>query len=203
MIRHEQVFELLSELSPRLPNFSRANWQSTVRTFASAHPDYADLTAWDGTESSDMYYDDVTGAFTALLIRQGYLDAMAWEGETPEYYIEVKATMAGSLETPFYLSKWQYNRVSHIFFSPSPLLFSPSFIMVLRRGVLTLKLIYRCKPCPTHRVYAPPPTGGRRSSTPSSGCTASSLARSGSSSSWTPKARGSRGCWSLRPRGGL
>ncbi|KAJ8127961.1 hypothetical protein O1611_g5674 [Lasiodiplodia mahajangana] len=37
------VFELLSQLKPRLPDLSRDNWQSTMRKFAAVHPDYADL----------------------------------------------------------------------------------------------------------------------------------------------------------------
>lgn len=149
-----QIFELLSHQQPKLPGFDVSSWQSTIRTFASAHPDYADLQAWDGSESSDLFYSDVSGALTALMIAKGYLEEREWRGERPEYYIEVKTTMSNSVETPFYLSKWQYTRVSLAGYAPVrvPNLLNP---------------FSRCNPClvlPTRR------TGRRRGSTRCSGC---------------------------------
>jgi hypothetical protein len=52
----------------------------------------------------------VTGTFTSYLIEKGYLEE-SWRKERPEYYIEVKTTTSGRLDTPFYMSKHQYARV--------------------------------------------------------------------------------------------
>lgn len=114
LIEDSQVFELLSHLRPALPGFNLANWQSSVRGFASAHPEYSDLQNWGGSEGTDMFYSDASGTLTSLLVEKGYLDAREWTGQTPEYHIEVKTTMMGSVETPFYVSKWQYSRVSQL-----------------------------------------------------------------------------------------
>ncbi|KAI1353752.1 hypothetical protein F5Y01DRAFT_50390 [Xylaria sp. FL0043] len=106
------VFELLCRLNPRLPNFSRANWQSTIRKFATAHPFYADMEPWSGRETADIVYPDQTGAFTELLLDRGYLegDAHAWEGKTPTYLIEVKTTTL-SANAPFFVSRRQFQRM--------------------------------------------------------------------------------------------
>lgn len=106
-----QVFELLSNLDPSLLGFNRDNWQSTIRKYAQAHPEYADLTPWGGTETSDIVYDDVSGVFTTLLIEKGYLSGTNWEGKTPKYYIEVKST-TDQCSTPFFISDSQLDRVS-------------------------------------------------------------------------------------------
>jgi hypothetical protein len=47
-----------------------------------------------------------------LLIGKGYLEEREWRGEKPEYFIEVKTTMLNNFGAPFYVSKWQYRRVS-------------------------------------------------------------------------------------------
>jgi hypothetical protein len=108
-----QVFELLSNLQPQLPGFSRANWQSTIRSYVAAHPEYSDMAAWAGRETADITYSDVEGAFTRLLIDKGYLGAETWAGARPHYFIEVKTT-TGSCSTPFFMSRWQYRRVGFI-----------------------------------------------------------------------------------------
>jgi hypothetical protein len=95
-----------------LPGFSRANWQSTIRHYVSRHPEYSDLQVpWTGTETSDIVYDDTSGAFTRLLIDKGYLDAGVWTDATPRYYVEVKATTSASCSTRFFMSKAQYRMV--------------------------------------------------------------------------------------------
>ncbi|KAI9372834.1 hypothetical protein BJX61DRAFT_542344 [Aspergillus egyptiacus] len=104
------VFELLSRLT--LPDFSRDNWKSTIRHYVRVHDEYSDLAPWDGRETADMLYTDSAGLFTALLIEKGYLPAETWEGRRPTYYLEVKAT-TGSWETPFYMSKSQYQRMQN------------------------------------------------------------------------------------------
>ncbi|EXL91560.1 hypothetical protein NOF04DRAFT_17789 [Fusarium oxysporum II5] len=104
------VFELLSTIPHALPGWSRDNWQSTVRHHASIHPDYNSLGNWYGTEQGDLFFDDVTGTFTSYLIEKGYLED-SWRKERPEYYIEVKTTTSGRLDTPFYMSKHQYARM--------------------------------------------------------------------------------------------
>ncbi|RSL92134.1 hypothetical protein CDV31_015293 [Fusarium ambrosium] len=105
------VFELLKNLSPGLPGFSLENWRSTIRRYASAHPDYANIGRWNHRETSDIEYDDSEGALTELMIDNGYLERDIWEDRKPRYYLEVKTT-TGRCEAPFYMSKSQY-RLMH------------------------------------------------------------------------------------------
>ncbi|GES62023.1 chaperone protein htpG [Aspergillus terreus] len=107
------IFELLSCLSPPLPSFSRDSWMSTIRHYVRVHEEYADLEPWHGRETADMLYADRDGIFTALLIDKGYLRADTWAGRRPTYYLEVKATTA-SWETPFYMSKYQHERLQNL-----------------------------------------------------------------------------------------
>jgi hypothetical protein len=107
---NEQVFELLSGLNPKLPGFGLNSWQSTTRGYVSLHPDYAALQSWRGEESDDIFYDDYSNVFTWHLVNMGYLDSQ-WLSESPEYHIEVKTTMSNNIKTPFYMSKYQYQRV--------------------------------------------------------------------------------------------
>ncbi|GFF84697.1 conserved hypothetical protein [Aspergillus udagawae] len=103
------VFETLCRLSPSLPGFCRDNWQSTIRKYVNLHEDYTDLEPWNGRETADITYSDREGTLTALLINKGYLDA-TWTGARPHYLLEIKTTTS-SWETPFYMSKYQYERV--------------------------------------------------------------------------------------------
>lgn len=82
-----------------------------MRKYVIAHPKYADMEEWRGSETSDITYSDVQSTLTKLLMEKGYLARENWEGKLPEYFIEVKTT-TGSCETPFYMSKAQYQRVS-------------------------------------------------------------------------------------------
>ncbi|KAH3395487.1 hypothetical protein KXV81_002967 [Aspergillus fumigatus] len=102
------VFETLCCLNPSLPHFGRDNWQSTIRNHVKLHDDYTDLEPWNGRETADITYSDRQGILTALLINKGYLDA-TWAGARPDYFLEVKTTTS-SWETPFYMSKYQYER---------------------------------------------------------------------------------------------
>ncbi len=104
---------MLLRLRPGLPGFSREDWQSTIRGYAAAHPDYSDMVAWVGRETADITYSDVDGAFTRLLIDKGYLASETWAYARPHYFIEVKTT-TGSCSTPFFMSKYQYRRVGAI-----------------------------------------------------------------------------------------
>lgn len=106
-----KVFELLSRLDPALPNFSRANWQSTMRRYVKVHPAYASMSPWTGIETSDITYADAQGVLTDLLIRNHYLDRERWAGKCPHYFIEVKTTTL-ACDAPFYMSNAQYERVS-------------------------------------------------------------------------------------------
>ncbi|KAL5044287.1 hypothetical protein BDW71DRAFT_199144 [Aspergillus fruticulosus] len=106
------VFELLSQLDPALPGFSRMNWQSTIRRLVNVHPDYRDLETWDGRETADITYSDTEGVLTTLLMEKGYLD-VRYAGGRPRYYIEVKSTTS-SWDTPFYMSNAQYERMKHM-----------------------------------------------------------------------------------------
>ncbi|KAI8635259.1 hypothetical protein F5Y19DRAFT_5509 [Xylariaceae sp. FL1651] len=109
------VFELLSHLfeGRGLPSFSRINWQSTIRKYVTVHPEYADMEPWRGYETSDITYLDVQGALTDELINKRYLARHLWEGKRPNYFIEVKATTS-SCDTPFYVSKAQFQRTTPI-----------------------------------------------------------------------------------------
>lgn len=108
-----QVFELLSHLciTRHLPGFDRRNWKSNIRKYVTAHPEYADMEPWTGQETSDITYSDYEGVLTDALIEKDYLARDVWEGKRPEYFIEVKSTTM-SCDTPFYMSKAQYRRVS-------------------------------------------------------------------------------------------
>ncbi|ROW15001.1 hypothetical protein VPNG_03422 [Cytospora leucostoma] len=104
------AFELLSHLTPQLFEFSRRNWQSNMRRYARVHPKYANMDPWTGRETSDITYSDDNGALTEALILGDYLDRETWSGRKPKYFIEVKATQS-SCETPFFMSKAQYQRM--------------------------------------------------------------------------------------------
>ena len=96
---------------PHLPGFSRGNWQSTIRKYVTVHPEYAGMDSWNGRETADIVYDDDNSVLTGLLIDKGYLAQDQWRDHKPKYYIEVKST-TGACDTPFYMSKHQYQRVS-------------------------------------------------------------------------------------------
>ena len=102
---------MLSHLEPSLPGFSRSNWQSTIRSYVTSHPEYSNLSSWNGRETSDITYEDHDGTLTRLLIDNGYLTSEVTDGELPNYYIEVKTTVR-SCEMPFYMSRNQYRMVS-------------------------------------------------------------------------------------------
>jgi hypothetical protein len=84
-----------------------------IRKHVAIHADYHDMQLWRGVETSDIIYDDASGAFTSLLIRKGYLDAKTWNLKTPIYYIEVKGTTV-ECETPFFLSRGQQLRMQRL-----------------------------------------------------------------------------------------
>ncbi|KAF2188895.1 hypothetical protein K469DRAFT_748131 [Zopfia rhizophila CBS 207.26] len=102
------VFELLKGLG--IPGFTQENWQSKIRAYVSVHEDYQNISNWPGRETADIVYRDRTSCLTRLLIEKGYLGESIWEGCTPTYYIEVKTTTS-FLETPFFCSQAQYDRM--------------------------------------------------------------------------------------------
>lgn len=65
---------------------------------------------WPGRETADIVYNDQKGAFTDLLIQEGFLDGDIWSGATPEYFIEVKTT-TGECNDRFFMSNSQVERV--------------------------------------------------------------------------------------------
>ncbi|PTB37137.1 hypothetical protein M441DRAFT_175588 [Trichoderma asperellum CBS 433.97] len=109
------VFELLSTLE--LPRWSNENWQSTIRSYVRAHPNYRNMASWRGRETADLVYDDTEGQLTNTLIGCGYLDQDEWHNARPKYYIEVKTT-TGPRETPFYMSNSQYERMRRTHATP-------------------------------------------------------------------------------------
>ncbi|KAF2107406.1 hypothetical protein BDV96DRAFT_653752 [Lophiotrema nucula] len=106
------VFEILSRLS--LPNFSRANWKSTIRNEARAHSRYADMDPWMGAETADIVYLDRQGILTQWLKANTgvFPDWLNCEVEV-EYYIEVKTTTS-ACDTRFFLSSGQHRRMKDI-----------------------------------------------------------------------------------------
>jgi len=80
-----------------------------MRRLVTVHPNYHDMTSWDGRETSDIVYRDTEGDLTRLLIHLGYLD-IHWTGSEPEYLIEVKTT-TGNCADRFFMSAPQYNMV--------------------------------------------------------------------------------------------
>lgn len=102
---------MLSSLNPSLANFSRDNWESTIRKYVTVHQDYANMPPWFGRETSDITYTDHAGTLTNLLINKGYLGEEEWQDRHPKYYIEVKSTV-GICSMPFFMSDSQYNKVS-------------------------------------------------------------------------------------------
>lgn len=102
-----QVFELL--LTERLPNFTRANWQSTIRNHVSVHSDYQDMRPWHGVETADIVYPDTSSSLTSILVETGHLTE-EWAGMHPTYYVEVKTT-TGECDAAFFMSRAQYMRV--------------------------------------------------------------------------------------------
>ncbi|KLO80350.1 Uncharacterized protein LW93_6560 [Fusarium fujikuroi] len=102
-----QVFELLSKLE--LPGWGRGSWQSTIRTYANIHPEYADLTRWLNRETADLVYPDTQGDLTRILVDAEILNG-DWSERRPTYFIEVKTT-TGPCGTPFYMSGNQYRLV--------------------------------------------------------------------------------------------
>ncbi|EXF84440.1 hypothetical protein CFIO01_02755 [Colletotrichum fioriniae PJ7] len=105
-----QVYELLSHLSPSLPGFGMDDWQSTMRKHVAVHPEYSYVTPWEGQETADIVYDDKFGVLTEILVEKGYLERAKWIGKKPHYLIEVKTT-PGDAARPFFVSKYQYNRM--------------------------------------------------------------------------------------------
>ncbi|KAK7453070.1 hypothetical protein Landi51_04065 [Colletotrichum acutatum] len=104
------VYELLSHLSPSLPEFGMDAWQSTMRKHVAVHPEYSYVTHWEGQETADIVYNDKFGVLTKILIERGYLEPTKWVDKKPQYFIEVKTT-PGDAARPFFVSKYQYNRV--------------------------------------------------------------------------------------------
>lgn len=113
LILWTKVFELLSKMSKMyLPGFGLRNWASTIRKEVKAHDKYRDLEPWNGSETTDITYDDVSSEFTNLLNEYGYFDKSTIVSQ-PECYIEVKTT-TGNWDEPFFVSRRQYDRVSCI-----------------------------------------------------------------------------------------
>ncbi|RYP78352.1 hypothetical protein DL771_000537 [Monosporascus sp. 5C6A] len=106
------VFELLSSLNPPLRGFCRDNWKSTIRRYAKAHPDYADMSDWKGIETSGLEYKDENYTLTEAFVRHGYL-LSTWRRRRPQYYIEVKTT-PGAGDTPFFMNHAQYEKMHRL-----------------------------------------------------------------------------------------
>lgn len=93
-----------------LPSFGRHDWKSTIRKEVTIHPKYRDMVPWNGAETADITFKDVSSAFTSLLIQTGHLEEQVWRGARPHYFIEVKTT-TGDCNDRFFMSNSQYLRV--------------------------------------------------------------------------------------------
>lgn len=109
------VFELLMSLP--LPQFTLANWRSTIRHEVRVHHKYRTIEQWIGSETADIVYEDTSSIFTNFLIGQGYLPAETWTDATPKYFLEVKTTLKGCAEK-FWVSKSQYVRMQRMRLEP-------------------------------------------------------------------------------------
>ncbi|KAF4957230.1 hypothetical protein FGADI_3295 [Fusarium gaditjirri] len=105
------VFELLRNMDPLLPRFSRDNWQSQMRKFITIHPDYSDMLPWTAQETADIVYFDRKRVLTNHLVDKGYLDKTAWQNKKPLFLIEVKST-TGHSRTPFYMTNTINNPIN-------------------------------------------------------------------------------------------
>lgn len=101
-----------------LPNFTEANWRSTIRGELARSTRFADLANWVGRETADLVYKDETGELTRYLRDHSegsfpYQIREDWDFQARpiEYYLEVKST-TGACGTRFYMSNGQYKRVS-------------------------------------------------------------------------------------------
>lgn len=107
------VFERLKQLD--LPDFSMDNWRSRIRKYVAVHPDYAEMTNWDGRETADIVYRDRSGKLQEWLRRVSCNEfprlveddsRPATVGRT--YYLEVKTTTLADCDTEFYMSQGEY-----------------------------------------------------------------------------------------------
>lgn len=112
---NEQVFEHLASLN--LPQFSHANWQSTIRGELAVHPRYAELRDWSGRETADIVYTDRNGSLTQYLrdhCNGGFPSQISLFHNHAlhpiEYYLEIKST-PGLCSTRFFMSGSQYKLV--------------------------------------------------------------------------------------------
>jgi hypothetical protein len=103
-----------------LPNFTEANWRSTIRGELSTSTHFANMQSWIGRETADIVYKDQTGELTRYLRNHSegiFPHQIPEDWDFPahpiEYYLEVKST-TGQCGSRFYMSGGQYKRVSII-----------------------------------------------------------------------------------------
>ncbi len=76
------------------------------------------MPSWVGTEGADLEYEDEEGILTDALVEKRYLTD-EYSGRRPRYYLEVKTT-PGHLDSPFFMSGAQYQKVGHLRAVPHP-----------------------------------------------------------------------------------
>lgn len=134
-----QVFEILSHLTPALPNFSRGNWQSTARHYVRIHDDYTDITRMFGLTT--IVYHDREGTLTKLFVEKGYLDASLWLDRRPLYFMDVKST-TGPCDDAFSMSASEYGKVNNLIIL---LLFSSLSNANYRLMMMLDENVYQCQ----------------------------------------------------------
>lgn len=104
------MFEYLKGLE--LPGFGLANWMSEIRDRVASHPDYHGIRNIVNRDAiADIEYTDHEGKLTDFLIQKGHLEENLWADERPHYHFEVKATISGNWQEPFFMSKNQERHV--------------------------------------------------------------------------------------------
>lgn len=107
------MFELLKNGIPN-GQLTTRNWKSNIRHHVALHDNYADLESWDGPETADIVYDDVSGSFSQILVDKAGISPHVFptpgEGSV-KYYFEVKTTTTDCNEK-FWMSRYQVRRVS-------------------------------------------------------------------------------------------
>ncbi|KAB8616631.1 hypothetical protein FH972_025966 [Carpinus fangiana] len=104
-----QAFETL--LEQNLPDFTRNQWQSTIRHLVNRVEGYRDLAKWGG-DDQDIVYLDKTGNLGSWLREHNHRSIPNFPRPAPggiRFWIEVKSTI-GPCSNPVFMSSAQYRR---------------------------------------------------------------------------------------------
>lgn len=92
-----------------LHQFSRANWQSKIRSLVNVLDDYKDLRSYSSIiETADIVYHDRNNELFEILRARGHFTNVQTPPDPFTFQIEVK-TSTSNLETEFFVSQRQVN----------------------------------------------------------------------------------------------